>query len=138
MADARSSSVAEDAATFSRPGWMSADSLPILPRTLYARCSAPGRCGKQIAFFESELGLTLVEEEASAKLFPASNRARDVRDGLLALAGRRGARFFPNTTVTGIAPAPDGSWQVEREGASPLGADAVIVATGGLSVPNTG
>src|SRR3954463_13881169 len=55
------------------------------------------RLPEQIAFFESELGLTLVEEEASAKLFPASNRARDVRDGLLALAARRGAQFFPNT-----------------------------------------
>ena len=93
---------------------------------------------EQIAFFEAELALTLVEEEASAKLFPASNRARDVRDGLLALAARRGAQFFPNTTVTGIAPAPDGPWQVERDRAPPLRVDAVIVATGGLSVPNTG
>src|SRR4051794_4698482 len=93
---------------------------------------------EQIAFFESELGLTLVEEKASAKLFPASNRARDVRDGLLALAARRGAQFLPNTRVTRIAPAPDGSWQEEREGGAPLGVDAVIVATGGLSVPNTG
>ena len=50
---------------------------------------------EQIAFFECELGLTLVEEEESAKLFPASNRARDVRDGLLALAARRGVQFFP-------------------------------------------
>ena len=30
---------------------------------------------EQIAFFERELGLTLVEEPESAKLFPASNRA---------------------------------------------------------------
>src|SRR4051812_12286800 len=92
---------------------------------------------EQIAFFERELGLTLVEEEASAKLFPASNRARDVRDGLLALATRRGARFLPGTAVTGIAPTSNG-WQVEREGDSPVLADAVILATGGLSVPNTG
>ena len=41
---------------------------------------------EQIAFFERELGLPLVEERETAKLFPASNRARDVRDGLLALA----------------------------------------------------
>jgi predicted Rossmann fold flavoprotein len=92
---------------------------------------------EQIAFFERELGLALVEEEESAKLFPASNRARDVRDGLLALAARRGARFLPGNTVTGIAPGPDG-WEVERESDSPLRVDAVIVATGGLSVPNTG
>ena len=92
---------------------------------------------EQIAFFEQELGLSLVEEEASAKLFPASNRARDVRDGLLALATRRGAQFLPGTTVTGIVPTLEG-WQVERDGGSPLRVDAVIVATGGLSVPNTG
>jgi predicted Rossmann fold flavoprotein len=92
---------------------------------------------EQIAFFERELGLTLVEEEESAKLFPASNRARDVRDGLLALAARRGAQFLPHTTVTGIAPSAAG-WKLERDGASPLLVDAVIVASGGLSVPNTG
>ena len=55
---------------------------------------------EQIAFFERELGLTLVEERETAKLFPASNRARDVRDGLLALAARRGARVLPETTIT--------------------------------------
>jgi hypothetical protein len=92
---------------------------------------------EQIAFFEDELGLTLVEEEESAKLFPASNRARDVRDGLLALAARRGAQFLPATTVTGFAPAA-GGWKVERDGTAPLTVDAVIVASGGLSVPSTG
>lgn len=92
---------------------------------------------EQIGFFERELGLTLVEEQESAKLFPASNRARDVRDGLLELAARRGAQFLPGTRVMGVTPISDG-WQVEREDASPLRADAVIVATGGLSVPNTG
>ena len=92
---------------------------------------------EQIGFFERELGLTLVEEKESAKLFPASNRARDVRDGLLALAARRGARFLPHTTVTGLVPSAAG-WTVARDGAPPLTVDAVIVASGGLSVPNTG
>ena len=92
---------------------------------------------EQIAFFERELGLRLVEEPETAKLFPASNRARDVRDGLLALADRRGARLLMETRVTGLAPTGVG-WRVEREGAPPLEADAVVVATGGLSVPNTG
>jgi predicted Rossmann fold flavoprotein len=91
----------------------------------------------QIAFFERELDMPLVKEEDTAKLFPASNRARDVRDGLLALAARKGARFLPGTRVTGLTPVA-GGWVVEREGAAPLGVEAVIVATGGLSVPNTG
>src|SRR5580692_1790421 len=48
---------------------------------------------EQIAFFEGEVGIPLVEEVESAKLFPASHKARDVRDGLLALARTRGAEI---------------------------------------------
>jgi predicted Rossmann fold flavoprotein len=92
---------------------------------------------EQIAFFERELGLPLVEEPESAKLFPVSNRARDVRDGLLARAARKGVRFVTGTAVTGFAPAAAG-WRIECEGAPALEADAVVVATGGLSVPATG
>ena len=66
-----------------------------------------------------------------------SNKARDVRDGLLAYATRAGATLRMNTVVTGFAPL-DGGWRVECDGAPPIDADAVIVATGGLSVPNTG
>jgi predicted Rossmann fold flavoprotein len=91
----------------------------------------------QIAFFERELALSLVEETESGKLFPSSNRARDVRDGLLALAARRGVRFRPRASVIGVSPA-SGGWTVELESGAPLGADAVILATGGLSVPKTG
>ena len=109
------------------------DSSPNTLRKLVRAWPLP----EQIAFFEHELGLRLVEEEESAKLFPATNRARDVRDGLLALAARRGARLVTGTRVTGIA--PDGPvWRVACEGAPALEADAVVVATGGLSVPNTG
>jgi predicted Rossmann fold flavoprotein len=93
--------------------------------------------GEQIGFFEHELGLRLVEEAETGKLFPSTNRARDVRDGLLALAARRGSRFVPETTVTGVRPE-SGAWLVEQEGGAPVLADAVIVATGGLSVPTTG
>lgn len=92
---------------------------------------------EQIRFFERELRLPLVEEEQSAKLFPSSNRARDVRDGLLALAARRGARFLSEVLVTRIK--PDGSgWRIERQHDEPLEVDRVIVASGGLSVPSTG
>jgi predicted Rossmann fold flavoprotein len=91
----------------------------------------------QVAFFERELALPLIEEQESAKLFPVSNRARDVRDGLLALARRRGVQFLPQTSVTDLVPAPVG-WTVQSEGVSPIVVDAVVVATGGLSVPSTG
>lgn len=92
---------------------------------------------QQITFFEQHLGLVLVEEEESAKLFPASNRARDVRDGLLALAARNGVQFRANTFITGLSRSAS-SWKLEQNGGPPIQADSVIVATGGLSVPNTG
>jgi predicted Rossmann fold flavoprotein len=92
---------------------------------------------EQIAFFEQDLGLALVEEPETGKLFPASNRARDVRDGLLALARKRGAEVLTDTLVTGIAPVT-GGWRIERHAAQPVDADAVVIATGGLSVPKTG
>lgn len=93
---------------------------------------------EQRAFFEDELALTLVEETESSKLFPQSNRARDVRDGLLACAARRGAHVVMNTRVTDVVPVENRRWRVERDGDAPLECDAVIIATGGLSVPNTG
>ncbi len=92
---------------------------------------------EQIAFFEGELRIALVEEPETGKLFPVSNRSRDVRDGLLALAERRGANFLPGSRVTGLA-AEGAGWSIEREGAPPLRVDRVVIATGGLSVPRTG
>jgi len=92
---------------------------------------------EQIAFFEKDLGIALAAEPESGKYFPVSNRARDVRDGLLALAAQRGATLMAGAAVTGFAPAA-GGWRIERGAAEPLRADAVVVATGGLSVPNTG
>ena len=93
---------------------------------------------EQIRFFDDELGLALVEEVESAKLFPASNRARDVRDGLLALAARHGARLLANVHADGVQPLEHDRWRVTIAGAEPLDVDAVIVASGGLSVPKTG
>ncbi|HKD19780.1 MAG TPA: aminoacetone oxidase family FAD-binding enzyme, partial [Thermoanaerobaculia bacterium] len=92
---------------------------------------------EQVLFFEKDLGIPLAEESETSKLFPASNRARDVRDALLRLARRRGAEFVPETLVTDIEPQR-GRFRVAREGAPPIEADAVVVAAGGLSVPKSG
>ena len=92
---------------------------------------------EQRAFFETTLGIRLEEEVETAKLFPASHKARDVRDGLLARARAAGVALRMETRVTDIA--PDGArWRVSAEGVEPMVGDAVILATGGLSVPNTG
>ena len=92
---------------------------------------------EQIAFFERELDLPLVEEAESAKLFPQSQLARDVRDKLFAYARRTGVTFVTDAFVTGVRP-DNGRWLVERHEDGPIDADAVVLATGGLSVPHTG
>lgn len=93
----------------------------------------------QRRFFEDEVGLRLVLEAETGKLFPESNRARDVRDGLLALARGRGVRTVFDSGVVGLRPPVGGApWRVLREEGEPIEAAAVVIATGGLSVPATG
>lgn len=92
---------------------------------------------EQRAFFEDTLGIPLEEETESLKLFPASHKARDVRDGLLDYAREVGVRLRMESRVVDIAPV-NGAWEVTVDDGTVLTADAVIVATGGLSVPNTG
>src|SRR5437763_4692530 len=91
----------------------------------------------QIAFFENDARIPLMEEADSAKLFPKSESARSVRDALFALARAKGVTLETGSFVTGLSPAANG-WTIQREAESPLTVDAVIVATGGLSVPHTG
>ena len=92
---------------------------------------------EQIAFFERDLDLPLAEEAQSGKLFPKSQSARDVRDKLLAFARYKGVRLVTDTLVTGIRQSGE-RWIIERHTEDPIDSDAVILATGGLSVPNTG
>ncbi|MCZ7557621.1 MAG: aminoacetone oxidase family FAD-binding enzyme [Bacteroidia bacterium] len=92
---------------------------------------------EQIRYFEHELGVRLVEEAGTGKLFPASQRARDVRDALLQHAERGGVRLCTDCLVTEIRSVND-AWRIEIRDAPAIHADAVIIATGGLSIPTTG
>jgi hypothetical protein len=92
----------------------------------------------QQRFFEQDLGVPLALESSSGKLFPVSNRARDVRDALVAEARRRGAEVRFDCTVRDIIPAGLHRWTVALADGTGIPAASVIVATGGLSVPATG
>jgi len=92
---------------------------------------------EQKRFFTDEIGLELVLEPETGKLFPASNSARQVRDGLVAAARRRGADVRFDVRVADVVPNGD-AWTVVLDGAPPIAASAVVLATGGLSVPATG
>jgi predicted Rossmann fold flavoprotein len=93
--------------------------------------------GEQRRFFEERLGLVLALEEETGKLFPVSNKSRDVRDGLREMARRLGVEFRFDSSATGLKPE-GGAWRVELADGSEILASAVILATGGLSVPATG
>ncbi|HSK18350.1 MAG TPA: aminoacetone oxidase family FAD-binding enzyme [Longimicrobiales bacterium] len=92
----------------------------------------------QQRFFEHDLRVPLVLEQASGKLFPASNRARDVRDALVGEARRRGVDIRFDSIVRDIATTGLHQWRIVMEDGALVQATSVIVATGGLSVPATG
>jgi len=90
----------------------------------------------QKTFFERDVGIPLKLEEETAKYFPVSDRARDVRDGLVSLARRSGVEFQFSTRLVALAPSAAGWTVTTTRGVDR--ARAVILATGGLSVPSTG
>src|SRR5262249_17989026 len=91
---------------------------------------------EQRRFFEERLTIPLQLEEETGKLFPVSNRARDGRDGLRAMAERFGVETRLEAPVTAVEFRKE-RWVV-RAGAGEIEARAVVMATGGLSVPATG
>ena len=91
---------------------------------------------EQREFFERDLDIPLALEEESGKLFPRSNRARDVRDGLVGYARAKGVEMRFDTAVTDLSRV-DSAFTITTSNGD-LQVDRVILATGGLSVPATG
>jgi predicted Rossmann fold flavoprotein len=86
--------------------------------------------------FFAELGVPLHEEE-DGKLFPDSNRARTVLDALVAETRRVGAQIRTGTRVIGIARGDD-VFTIDAADGFRICARAVVLATGGRSLPKTG
>jgi hypothetical protein len=94
---------------------------------------------EQRAFFEERLGIPLALEPETGKLFPVSNRARDVRDALVDFARSAGAHLRFGVAATDVFRDTSGAgWRIRLDTGEELDAAAVILATGGLSVPQTG
>jgi len=106
------------------------------PASLVRRylCSWPLR--EQRAFFERDVGVPLKFEPDPGKWFPVSDRARDVRNGLVDLGRRQNVEFRFKTELVDVVASEPGL--VVRTSRGDLDASAVILATGGLSVPATG
>jgi len=87
-----------------------------------------------VALFHS-LGVA-TQVESTGKVFPASNRALDVRDSLLRYAVEAGVDVRLESVVKTID--RDGDGFVVRTEAGDLAADRVIVTSGGRSYPGCG
>jgi len=86
-------------------------------------------------FFRS-LGVALHEEE-DGKLFPDTNRSRTVLDALLAEAARVNIAVECGQRVVDVRREPNG-FAIATEGGRTMPAGAVVLATGGRSLPKTG
>jgi predicted Rossmann fold flavoprotein len=87
-----------------------------------------------VAWFAA-LGVPL-HEEAHGKLFPDTNRARDVLNALLREIEACGADLRSAARVADVTPEADGHRLTTSRGQ--MRAAAVVLATGGQSLPKTG
>lgn len=88
---------------------------------------------EQRAFFEALLGAPLREEPETRKLFPPTNRSKDVRDALAARARAAGAEIRTGAPVRGAERLEGGGLALTTD-AGVVRARRAILATGGLSV----
>ncbi|MFN3240819.1 MAG: NAD(P)/FAD-dependent oxidoreductase [Planctomycetota bacterium] len=85
--------------------------------------------------FVEQAGVPLREEDLE-KLFPVSQKARDVVDALLRCCADAGVELVREAPVEQVT--RDGDRFVVTTGKGALLADRVVLATGGLSYPKTG
>ena len=89
------------------------------------------------AWLSRDVGVELVLERETRKWFPKANSGRVVRDALLAAATRRGAAVHHRASVEAVC-RRDGRWAVTLADGAERSADALVLATGGLSFPLVG
>ncbi|NOU73095.1 aminoacetone oxidase family FAD-binding enzyme [Paenibacillus sp. LMG 31458] len=89
-----------------------------------------------IDFFEN-LGIRLKEED-NGRMFPISDKAKTVVDALIGQVRRQGVEIRTNSPVKQVL-YKDGSVQgVRLQSGETMSSRAVIIASGGCSVPHTG
>ena len=109
--------------------------IPRNPRFLY---SAFSRCSPQdvMAFFEAE-GVPL-KTERGRRVFPQSDKAQDIVRALVSAAERAGVEIRLGASVRKLMLDGDSCTGVQLADGTELSADAVLLATGGMSYPRTG
>ncbi|MGG4397083.1 NAD(P)/FAD-dependent oxidoreductase [Paenibacillus thiaminolyticus] len=89
-----------------------------------------------IRFFEG-LGIALKEED-NGRMFPVSDKAKTVVEALIGEVRKRGVTMMTNRPVTEVLYSDGAVQGVRLSDGEVIRAKAVIVATGGKSVPRTG
>lgn len=92
---------------------------------------------KCIHWFREDIGLEMDCEVASNKWFPKSNSAKEVRDLLVKKALSVGVKFIYNCALVKLEKSKT-LWRVHTNDERFFDGDAVIIATGGLSIPTIG
>lgn len=109
--------------------------IPRNPRFLY---SALSRCSPEdvMAFFEGE-GVPL-KTERGRRVFPQSDNAQDIVRALIRAAERAGVTIHTQTRAKSLILEDGVCKGVRLFGGGEISADAVLLATGGMSYPRTG
>jgi predicted Rossmann fold flavoprotein len=103
---------------------------PAIVRRILRRFSA-----RDAVDFFARAGVTLHEED-DGKLFPDSNRSRDVLDALLRVASDAGVVLRSSQRVISVRTNADRF--IAKTTSGEIAATRVVLATGGLSLPKTG
>lgn len=88
------------------------------------------------AFLEGPIGLRLIEQSKTGKVYPLFGGGKEVRDRLLAAVKRSGVTVRARASVAEIAPSE--RRRIVLETGEAIVAERVVLATGGLSYPRTG
>lgn len=109
--------------------------IPRNPRFLY---SAFSRCtpADVMAFFEAA-GVPL-KTERGRRVFPQSDSAKDIVHALTQEMRKENVRIYDHSRVTELLITEDRCTGVRLENGAEHTADAVLLATGGMSYPRTG
>ncbi|SDO68350.1 hypothetical protein SAMN04487897_11973 [Paenibacillus sp. yr247] len=89
-----------------------------------------------IDFFEN-LGIRLKEED-NGRMFPISDKAKTVVDALIGQVRRQGVEIRTNSPVKKVLYQGGGVQGVQLQSGETVNSKAVIIASGGCSVPHTG
>lgn len=105
------------------------------PRFLYS--ALYGFDSAAMRAFLHDIGIATKTENAG-RVFPVSDKSQDIVNAFLAYLHRLKTELLLNTIVLEIVQEGPRSFIVKAESGNHIKASAVIIATGGLSVPHTG